>query len=156
MRAVSWGRVGSVSAMLGSGAVDLSVGDEEAQTALHLAARDGAGECVEMLVRARASLEARDQRGCTPLTSAVGWQRELYALRLLDAGAQLSNVTCPVPEMFKAFSNMRQRCKDASRAVFRMMKKRAAGRDMAHVVARMVWETRWQGVWFTLDAAAMV
>lgn len=53
---------------------DLEARDEEGMTALALAARHGRGRMVERLLAAGASVDAEDERGCTPLC----WVRHDY------------------------------------------------------------------------------
>ncbi|CAE7790410.1 ankrd52, partial [Symbiodinium sp. KB8] len=55
---------------------------------LHLAARDGRSECVDLLLQAGAEKDATDKDGLTPLDFAAGKGRAECVDLLLKAGAE--------------------------------------------------------------------
>jgi ankyrin repeat protein len=88
--AAAGGHVVLVRKLLDAGA-DLKAGDRQfGQTALHLAAKAGAADVVDLLLSAGAPREARDPEGRTPLWLAAAAGSEKACRALLSARADLS------------------------------------------------------------------
>jgi hypothetical protein len=70
---------------------NLNNGDEDGWTALHLAALNGHDECIKFCIEMDANVNARNNKGCTPLhlASVYYWTcHPVHIVRvLLDAGA---------------------------------------------------------------------
>lgn len=100
-------------------------------------------EHVKLLLQHGAPSEVVNNAGRTPVQSAfaVANRKELFQL-LVDAGAKTEK---KFPEHSWAFELLCRRAEtaQAARIVYWIVKKRL-GRDMARVVAQMVWDARWK------------
>lgn len=74
----------STGAMAGNG---LAWKDSSGQTALHMAAAGGSRECIELLLRARAHVEDRQNWGMTPLAMASANNKAACIKLLCESGA---------------------------------------------------------------------
>lgn len=86
--AAGWqaGRRAAVAEVLCERGVDLEAQDSKGNTALHLAAREGAADVIEILLRRGAAANARRADGKTPLGAAVGEGKTGAADALRRAG----------------------------------------------------------------------
>jgi lysophospholipase len=77
--------------LIGPCGIDLSVGDYDGRTALHLAASEGHIESVQVLLQFEANLTARDRWGNTPHDDAVRGGHEAVAALLPAPGSPSPN-----------------------------------------------------------------
>ena len=86
--ALSAAQLATTNLLLAYGADPNAVAAVSGSTPLHLAARSGAAAVVELLLRAGATLEARNRHGSTPLAVAAAGGHPGACSALLRAGAR--------------------------------------------------------------------
>ncbi len=115
--------------------------------ALHVA-RDSA--TVRLLVHGGAPVDAGV---LTPLSYALRDNRVDAARTLIDYGARLDRVSCPIPRWMADYVSAREWCRHAARVVVGIRKFRHStvlstnGRDAIQLIARLVWQTRMDPAW---------
>ena len=85
--AAAGGDAKKVRELLHKNKVDVNAADYDKRTALHLAASEGHYEIVKILLESRASINARDRWGSTPLDDANRQNHSLIAAYLKQYGA---------------------------------------------------------------------
>lgn len=121
------------------------------ESALHIAVQRTFVDVVELLLRSKANVDAVTIGGESPLLYAVHWRHKLCAEVLLDHGA-----VCDAKYIHEnnpwvaAIRQKHQRCRSAAMeayAVYYYYLKMP--RDLARMLARRVWDTRFDQRWET-------
>jgi ankyrin repeat protein len=104
--AAATGEVEKVSAILARGASQADVTDSLGRCAIHLAAGGGHCDVIELLLGAKANVNAADKRGNTPLVDALAAGQELAVKLIASHGgtrgdASLSYSLCTRPRMLR-------------------------------------------------------
>lgn len=123
---------------------DVALRDKYEQTALHYAVGHSV-RCVELLVRARAEVDAVDKFGYTPLQTAVAQNARESAEYLLLVGAKLSKLgkDMHMPQWFADAVKKQENCRASVVALYGALRKRLhVQRDTVTIIAQMVWESR--------------
>lgn len=127
--------------------------DACANTPLHRAcgSSNRAG-CAYELIRAKASPEATNCFGHTPLARALRSSAFRCVELLLDAGAKMPNtelVNCVPESNIAAFNRIVAKRKNIKRlsVAFYALARRRIGKDMAKVMTEMIWQTRGDDIW---------
>ena len=113
-----------------------------------------------MLIRAGAELDARNNRGYTPLARAIDFNQHDVAELLFDKGAKMSNVNVPIPDWMNAIITKRQNVRRSLTTFIGVLRKRFAisgegteytrgrlPRDVVGVISRWAWCTRFDARW---------
>src|SRR3990167_4142163 len=111
-----------------------------------------------MLIRAGAELDARNNRGYTPLARAIDFNQHDVAELLFDKGAKMSNVNVPIPDWMNAIITKRQNVRRSLITFIGVLRKRFAvsgggteytrgrlPRDVVGVISKWAWTTRFDG-----------
>ncbi len=119
--------------------------------AMH-SARNGATVC--FLVRAGASIDGPiDTTNPTPLSWALRNKRVDIARALIDCGARLDRVQCPIPAWVPPFVAAREWCRYAALLLLGIWRLRRSAvlsrcnRDVLQLMAHAVWQTRMDPAW---------
>ncbi|KAL9232212.1 hypothetical protein vseg_007348 [Gypsophila vaccaria] len=94
MYAAHGGDVETIKELVEEFAADVNFRDIDDRTALHVAACQGYGEVVELLIRLKADVDPIDRWGSTPLADAIYYKNHEVVKLLEDHGAKL-----PMPPM---------------------------------------------------------
>jgi hypothetical protein len=152
-----YGRVECVALLIAAHPGDIHVVDWRGSTPLHSAVI-GSAEACRVLLDAGSVVDSIDTNGCTPLYLALLVDsRRVTAELLLDRGAQLNRVKLDdrlreIPHWALSFVTCRDACRLACRAILQLQRRHsgaigANGRDVLHLVAVFIWESRCHPAW---------
>ncbi|KAK9696876.1 hypothetical protein RND81_08G002900 [Saponaria officinalis] len=91
MYAAHGGDVAAIKELVEEYAADVNYRDIDNRTALHVAACQGYGEVVELLLQLKADVDPKDNWGSTPLADAIYYKNHEVVRLLEDHGAKLPN-----------------------------------------------------------------
>ncbi|KAL9236863.1 hypothetical protein vseg_011485 [Gypsophila vaccaria] len=89
MYAAHGGDVAAIKELVEEHAADVNYRDIDNRTALHVAACQGYGDVVELLIRLNADVDPKDHWGSTPLADAIYYKNHEVVRLLEDHGAEL-------------------------------------------------------------------
>jgi len=141
--ACAHGHVRSTFWLLQSGA-DTEVRSDWGQTSLHSAAANGHVDCGAVLLRHGAHVDPVNKWGQTPLWYAVRNDYQQVGCLLLDAGAALGKFAHETVWVYR-FLRGRAACAKAAKIFIGISDRRH--RDVARLVAKMLWDTRGHEAW---------